>query len=323
MLLFAMVITIMAVAAIGAVIWMWWEPKVRHQMRLASVSRPGAKSAPTQAMPRPEASDLRRPSSGSDSIVSVWLAGVPWFERLQLEILGAGWLLRPAEFVYLCGISGLAGSALLLLATRNTALGIVGLFAAIVPWMMMKSKQAQRSKQLSSEIPDALDMLCSALRSGFSISRGMQLVQSQMHPPISVEFGRVLDEVQYGISLPEALDGIVLRTQNYDMELLVAAVQTQLELGGNLAEVLGNISGMVRERVKLAGEIGAATAEGRLSAGVLLVMPFAMALIIQIINPGYMSPLFHSALGIMLLVAGAGLITVGGLVLRKLITIEL
>ena len=322
MLVIALVIALMAVVAIGAVIWMWWEPKVRHQMRLASVSRPGAPLPGTPTMPKEEG-EVRRGSRDADSAVAVWLAGVPWFERLQLEILGAGWLLRPSEFVYVSALAALGGSAALLLLTRNTVLGILGLCAAAGPWMLMRSKQSARSKQLSSQIPDALDMLCSALRSGFSISRGMQLVQSQMHPPIAIEFGRVLDEVQYGIALPEALDGIVLRTRNYDMELLVAAVQTQLELGGNLAEVLGNISGMVRERVKLAGEIGAATAEGRLSAGVLLVMPFAMALIIQIINPGYMAPLFHSPLGLMLLAAGIGLILFGGLVLKKLITIEL
>jgi tight adherence protein B len=115
----------------------------------------------------------------------------------------------------------------------------------------------------------------------------------------------------------------VLRTRNYDMELLVSAVQTQLELGGNLAEVLGNISGMVRERVKLAGEIGAATAEGRLSAGILLVMPFAMGLIINMINPGYLAPLLHTSLGLMLLGAGIALLLIGGTVLKKLITIEI
>ena len=202
-------------------------------------------------------------------------------------------------------------------------MGAIGLAGAAVPWVVMRSKQAQRSKALSSQIPDALDMLCSALRSGFAISRGMQLVQSQMHPPISVEFGRVLDETQYGISLPEALDGIVLRTRNYDIELLVAAVQTQLELGGNLAEVLTNISGMVRERVKLSGEISAATAEGRLSGGILLVMPFAMALAISIINPGYLSPLLHTPLGLLLLGVGVGLVLLGGIVLKKLITIEI
>ena len=321
MLLFALVIAIMAVAAIGAVIWMWWEPKVRHQMRLASVSRPGQPGA-IPVMPKSE-DEPRHSVRDADSAVAVWLAGVPWFERLQLEILGAGWLLRPSEFVYVSALAALGTSAVLLLATRNTGMGVLGLFGALIPWMLMKSKQSARSKALSSQIPDALDMLCSALRSGFSISRGMQLVQSQMHPPIAVEFGRVLDEVQYGIALPEALDGIVLRTRNYDMELLVAAVQTQLELGGNLAEVLGNISGMVRERVKLSGEIGAATAEGRLSAGVLLIMPFAMALIIQVINPGYMAPLFHSPLGLMLLGAGIGLVLFGGLVIKKLITVEI
>ena len=322
MLLFALVIAGLAVVAIGAVIWMWWEPKVRHQMRLTAVARPGGRSGAT-ATSRAESADAYKPMSRYDSLAAAWLAGVPWFERLQLEILGAGWLLRPSEFVYISMGAALGGCALMLLLTRSTVLGIIGLAGAVVPWMVMKSRQAQRSKQLSAQIPDALDMLCSALRSGFAVTRGMQLVESQMHPPISVQFGRVLEEVEYGISLPEALDGIVLRTRNYDVELLVAAVQTQLELGGNLAEVLGNISGMVRERVKLQGEISTATAEGRLSAGVLLVMPFAMALIIQMINPGYLAPLFNSFLGLLMTGIGMGLIVIGGLILRKLVTVEI
>lgn len=319
MIAVAVLAALLGVAAIGTVIWMWWGPKVRYQMRVAAVTRSTAQTPAGARVEKAQRIQIRDQSSA----VAHLLAGVPWFERLQLEILGAGWLLRPSEFVYICCGAALGTAILMLLLTRTPFLGFLGLAGFFIPWAIMKSKQAARSKALSSQIPDALDMLCSALRSGFAISRGMQLVQTQMHPPIAEEFGRVLDEVQYGISLPEALDGIVLRTQNYDMELLVSAVQTQLELGGNLGEVLGNISGMVRERVKLAGEIAAATAEGRLSAGILLLMPFVMALLINLINPGYLAPLLHTELGLMLIGAGLFLMIIGGLMLKKLITIEI
>ncbi len=319
MVMIALGAALLGVVALGVLLWVWWAPRLRSHMRLAAAARAAAPPVSAKARNRQEWAE---PSDRASTLASI-LSGLPWFESLQVEILQAGWLLRPSEFVALSALGGLGIAALLMLLTKSVVLGLMG--AAVggaVPWMLLKSRQATRSKTLSAQLPDALDMLTSALRSGFAISRGLKLIETQMHPPISVEFGRVLEEVAFGISLPEALDGIVLRTKNYDLELLVAAIQTQLELGGNLAEVLDNISNMVRERVKLSGEISAATAEGRLSAGILIAMPFAMAVIISIINPGYLAPLFQSQLGFMLLLLAAGLLLVGALILKKLITLD-
>ncbi len=166
-------------------------------------------------------------------------------------------------------------------------------------------------------------MLASALRSGFSFLRGLQLIASQMHPPISQEFSQVVEEVQFGASVSEALDNLIDRTKDYDLELVVSAVQTQLEIGGNLAEILDNIGGMIRERVKLSGEIAAATTEGRLSAAILLALPFGIAFVMSITNPGYMDPLFTTRLGNILLVIGCGLMGLGAIVIKKLVTIDI
>ena len=318
--LIPLVAGVLGVGAVGTLLWMWWAPRVHSHMRLASAGRDEGGEL---ALPVRQKEDWSGPADRATGL-SHLLGGMQWFEALQLQILQAGWLLRPSEFVAISVLGGLGVAALLMVLSKSLFLGAVGAgVGGAVPWMMLKSRQAARSKALSAELPDALDMLTSALRSGFSIARGLKLVETQMHPPISLEFGRVLEEVAFGISLPEALDGIVLRTQNYDVELLVAAIQTQLELGGNLAEVLDNISSMVRERVKLSGEIGAATAEGRLSAGILVAMPFAIGVIISIVNKGYLQPLFTTSLGMMLLGAGAVLLLTGGLILKKLITIDL
>ena len=167
---------------------------------------------------------------------------------------------------------------------------------------------ARRQAALTSQLPDALDMLGSALRSGYALTRGFQVVSSQMHPPISEEFERVLQDVQVGISVSEALDGLLLRTDSYDLELVVAAMQTQLTMGGNLSEVLDKIAHMIRERVRLQGEINAATSEGRMSAGILIAMPIVMCIAISAVNPHYLDPLFSERLGIMMLM-GAGMLT--------------
>ncbi len=310
---------LLGVGAAGTLVWMWWAPRLHSQMRLASAAR--TESGVTVLAPRERVE--WQPYDRAPGLSNL-LKGLPWFESLQLEILRAGWLLRPAEFVGLCALAGLLLAAVFMVLSKNAFMGVAGIGIGVaIPWAVMKSKQAHRCKALSAQIADALDMLCSALRSGFSIARGLKLIETQMYPPIAEEFGRVLEEVQFGISLPEALDGMVMRSRNYDVELVVAAIQTQLELGGNLAEVLQNISGMVRERVKLSGEIAAATAEGRLSAGILVAMPFGIAVIINIISPGYLAPLYRSPLGLILLGVGACLLLVGGLLLKKMITIDL
>ena len=320
MLLLALISALLGMIAIGALLWMWWGPRFSARARLAAVRAPGA----GRARPDPSAQAQWSGSQDRTATFSRLLRRLPWYDTLQLEVLRAGWLLRPAEFLSLTALAGLTAAGVIMVITHSTGMGAVALAGGLlVPYLLMKSKQAARSKALSAQIPDALDMLCSSMRAGFSISRGLELIKTQMHPPISVEFGRVLEETQFGISLSEALDGIVFRTGNYDVELVIAAIQTQLEMGGNLAEVLSNISHMIRERVKLSGEIATATAEGRFSAGILLAMPIAIAFIINIINPGYISPLFNSQLGLMLLGAGALLMTVGALIIKKLITIDL
>jgi tight adherence protein B len=187
----------------------------------------------------------------------------------------------------------------------------------------MKSKQGKRQQRISAQIPDTLDLLSSSLRSGHSFLRGRQVVCTQMGPPITEELERVVDEVRLGQSLDLALTHVLDRTGNYDLELIISAVQTQLSIGGNLAEILDNISGMIRERVRLAGEIAAATAEGRFSAFILGGMPFALALLINVVSPGYMAPLFGSPFGLMLLGAAGGMMLMGILVIKKMLDIDL
>lgn len=245
------------------------------------------------------------------------LKGTQFWEEVQMQLLRAGLLLRPSEALLISLICMLAALAAGWMITGQPIMGIVtGVLGLGTPYMIMVQRAIKRQAALTSQLPDALDMLSSALRSGYALTRGFQVVASQMHPPIAEEFERVLQEVQVGISVSDALDGLLARTDSYDLELVVAAVQTQLTMGGNLSEVLDNIAEMIRERVRLQGEINAATSEGRMSASILVAMPVVMAIIISLINPGYLDPLFTERLGIMMLI-GAGLLMVTGIVIIK------
>ncbi len=304
--------------AIGVVVYLVVSTASRGHKRLATLGG----GTQTTAKPIPPAE--WRGVVDRAPLITTLLQATPIWETLQLEILRAGWLLRPSELVAIVAGSSLLGAAVGLITSGRAPMSIVGLaIGAAVPWTMLKVRQSARARALNSQIPEAMDMLASALRSGFSFLRGLQLIASQMHPPVSQEFDRVVEEVQFGVSVVESLDNLIRRTKDYDLELVVAAVQTQLEIGGNLAEILDNIGDMIRERVKLAGEIAAATVEGRMSAGILLALPFGVSFMMSIINPGYMEPMFTTHLGTILLVIGGGLMGMGALVIKKLITIDI
>jgi len=317
--LIALAAGLLTIVAIGTVIWTVYQGQGRSHQRLAAISADTA----AEPLARPSG-HLSIRSADLAPVISSILRRTAMWERLQLEILRAGWLLRPSELVSMIVGAGLVGALAVMVVSHNWFSGIMAMvIAAAIPWVALKMFQSRRAKALSAQIPDALDMLTSALRSGFAFLRGLQLIQTQMHPPIAQEIGRVVEEVQFGTALADALDNLVMRTNDYDMELIVAAVQTQLEVGGNLAEVLDNIAGMVRERVKLSGELAAATGEGRLSAGILLGMPFAIGIMVSILNPGYMKPLFTTPLGLMLIAAGMFLMLTGAIIINRLIQIDI
>lgn len=256
--------------------------------------------------------------------VSDALQGTAFWDGVQMQLLRAGLLLRPSEAMIICAISMVAGLVIGWLVTGQAILGVLTAGLGLgAPYMYMVQRASRRQAALTSQLPDALDMLSSALRSGYALTRGFQVVSSQMHPPIADEFQRVLQEVQVGISVSDALEGLLARSDSYDLELVVAAMQTQLTMGGNLSEVLDNIAGMIRERVRLQGEIDAATSEGRMSAGILVAMPIIMALIISAVSPGYLNPLFEERIGLILLMAAGLLMITGVLIIKKLLDIDI
>lgn len=251
------------------------------------------------------------------------LAETRFWQDLQLLVLRAGLLLRPSEALVAGAAAGLAAMAIGWLLTVNWAwtllAGALGIAAA---YTYLKVLASRRQSQLMNQLPHALDMLASGLRSGHALTRSLRIVESQCGRPMSEEVGHVLQDIRVGVSTSEALRLFVSRTDSYDIELVVAAIQIHLKLGGNLAEVLDNISEVIRERVRLKGEIDAATSEGRLSASILIAMPFAMALFISVMNPGYLTPLVQEPAGRAMLLGAAIMMLIGIIIIRKLIEID-
>lgn len=269
-----------------------------------------------QAPPRLGAKD-RMPT------ITALLSGRELTERLYLELSSAGLRIRPSEFVGIVAFSLVFSQIIGLAISKNgfllLGLAIVGVG---IPITVLRILQSKRRSAFNAQLVDALMMVASSLRSGFSFLRGMQIVAQEMPAPISEEFERVINEVGVGRTIEDSLRNMVARIHSYDLDLAVTAILIQLQVGGNLAEMLETIAGTIRERVRILGEMNALTAEGRLSGWVLVAIPVVLGFVLALLNPGYMSFLFKEQLGHYFIGAAAILQIIGGLVIKRMLVLD-
>ncbi len=238
----------------------------------------------------------------------------------ELDRSGLNW--RAGEFAAL-GLAVLAALSIagwVLFGPLGAAGGIV--LATALPYLALKALQGRQLRRFEAQLPDALMLIASSLRSGYGIMRAIQAVREEMTPPISTEFGKVLDETKVGAELAEALRHLAHRIRLPDLDIAVTAILIQLDVGGNLAEVMEIVAGTVRERQRLRAEVDTLTAEGRLSGIILFLLPIVMAVIIGVLNRGYMSALFSTTLGHILIACAAVMQLLGGLVINRMLKFD-
>jgi tight adherence protein B len=177
-------------------------------------------------------------------------------------------------------------------------------------------------KQFEKQLPDALTIMSNSLRAGFSFQTAVDNIANELPDPISREFRRVSREAHLGMPLEESLNRLVERTGNEDLELIVSAVAIQRQVGGNLAEVLDNISGAIRQRIKLRGEIKTLTASGTISGYIVGLLPVLLMLIMMVINPGHVEMFFKTRIGNILLIVAVVMETTGFIFVRKIINVK-
>lgn len=292
----------------GYVLW-WIGDRIitRREKALALGGGPLPSVAPDQ-----EASTIE----GLDKALS----SNEWTRKLLLKLMRAGLGLRPTEFVGITGGISLLLAVVLALLVDVPYIQFLGLAIGVAgSWIYLESRCARRLAAFNMQLPDALSLIGAALRSGAGFDRAAALVRDEMPAPISDEFGKMLAEVRVGMPLEDSLARMVDRVRSYDLELAMVAVTVNRQVGGNLAEVLDNICGMVRDRIRLEREVSALTVEGRMSGIVLLILPFAVAGLISALNPDYLSVMFTSALGQMLVGTAILLQIVGALIIRGIL----
>jgi tight adherence protein B len=232
--------------------------------------------------------------------------------------------LRPAEalFFYACGVA-LAAVLLLAVASNPIAALIGGVVVALIPPSILSYLANRRRKQFERLLPDTLQLLSSTLRAGYSLMQGVEAVSQEVSEPMGRELRRVVTEARLGRPLEEALDGIANRMESGDFAWATMAIRIQREVGGNLAELLVTVAETMTERERLRRDVNALTAEGKISAIVLGVLPLGLGFFIYTLNPEYMEPLFDTTIGKGMLGGSIVLAFFGFWWMKKTIEIEI
>jgi tight adherence protein B len=183
-------------------------------------------------------------------------------------------------------------------------------------------KRTQRMRKIEHQLPDALDLMTRALRAGHAFSSSLQMATEEIQDPLAAELRATHDEVNYGVSMQQALTNLSQRVPSMDVRYFVVAVLIQRESGGNLTEILSNLSRLIRERLKLMARVRVLSSEGRLSALILIIMPFLLAGLLVLFNPEFMRPLWTDPLGISMVKVLLVMMAVGMVMLRQIVRIR-
>ncbi|RZI44003.1 type II secretion system F family protein [Herbaspirillum sp. HC18] len=251
------------------------------------------------------------------------LLRLPHIDALERLLQQAGSSYEPGRFLLVSFMSGATALVVALFLPIHAFFAMAaGMAAAAIPLLLMQRQRRLRLGRIEEQLPDALDLMSRALRAGHALPAAIEMAAKEMADPIAGEFRTVFDEVTFGVSMQDALNGLAARVPGTDVGYFVVAVLIQRETGGNLTELLGNISSIVRERFKLYGQVRTLSAEGRLSAWILTVLPFALTGVMQLINPGFMNVLWSEQIGMKLTGGMMVLMMIGIFWMRAIVRIR-
>ncbi len=247
----------------------------------------------------------------------------PALQALANDLVSSGIRMRPEEYLVVWGITATLPALLISLMKFHfiTVIAAVIIGAALPPYFVSRQK-AKRLIKFESQLSEALVMAGNALRSGLTFQQAMANIANEMPDPIGKEFSRVVREINLGSSVDIALGNLAERVDSIDLSLAVSAIQIQRQIGGNLLDLLSNISETIKDRIKIKNEIRVLTATGRSSGMVIGILPIALAGILMIINPTFIQAFFETRMGIMMVIVGLSMETIGFLMIRKVVTIK-
>jgi tight adherence protein B len=215
------------------------------------------------------------------------------------------------------------GFAVVLMVTKLLWFAIVTAIAAgAVPFIVVRIAEIRRVQQFEDQFPQAVDLIASSLRAGHAFTTGVLMVADEVQDPLGAEFRLLYDQQNYGMPLPEALKAFARRVPLLDARFFITAVLTQREAGGNLAEVLDNLSNLIRERSRVKRQVRVASAHGRITGWVLSAMPPVLAGVMMVVAPEHMRGFVSDPLGVRMIIAALFLQVIGTLAIRRIVNVE-
>lgn len=311
----ALLVVIWAVA-IGATVFVLRRQSAAEE-RLAELARGPVIKAPKPVEAAPRAGRL------TDSLNRA-LAGRAFAENISRDLARADLKLSAGEYLALHVILAVGAFAILAFVRQDVIAGLVGAVIGLaLPRFYVGRQQASRLTRFDNQLADMLNLVVNGLRAGYSVTQAMEAVSRELPAPISVEFKRVVQEMQIGLTMETALANLNRRIPSKDLDFVTTAMNIQREVGGNLAEILDTISFTIRERVRIKGEVETLTAQGMMTGYVISLLPVGLGVLLYFLNPKYISLFITSGLcGWLGLGAAAALIVIGFAIVRKIVSIE-
>jgi len=243
--------------------------------------------------------------------------------RIQTMLDQAGSKMNVGSYLLTTLGVGVIAAVVVYLITHIAIVGLgVGVFAAWVPTMLIRRARTKRMLKFEEQFPEAIDLVARALRAGHALPTGLGMVGDEMPQPVGGEFRILFDEQNFGLTLPDAMRNFARRIPVLDARFFVTAVLTQRETGGNLAEVLDNLSSVIRDRFKVKRQIQVISAHGRITGWVLACLPPSLAAATLLLNPDHLGTLFGDPVGIRMIIVAIFLQVVGTLIMRRITDIE-
>jgi len=244
-------------------------------------------------------------------------------KTLDLRMRKAGLSLLGTEFLIILALSAALAFVVAFILSKKLYMAIlVAVFVMMLEWVYVLVRTQRRETLFRNQLGDCLTTVANAMRAGFSFLQAMDLIAKEMEPPISEEFKHVMRDISLGTSMERALEDMDKRVGSPDFSLVVTAVLIQQQVGGDLARILDTISETIQDRIRMRREVQTLTAQGRISGWVLAALPVGMCILLNIISPGYLDPLFKERIGQMAMGGAVVLIIIGFIVIQRIVDIE-
>lgn len=246
-----------------------------------------------------------------------------WSVRLQERISQAGLTMKAGKLILISGCLWLGTTFVVGLFTPMFPTGLLlGICVGLAPYGVVMYLRQKRLRAFEERFPEALDLLGRAVRAGHAFTTGLEMIAKESPDPIASEFRTTFEEQNFGLPLRDALLNMTERIPSIDVRFFVTALLIQKETGGNLAEILDGLARVIRDRFRIYREVRVRTAQGRLTAGILIALPVFMMILLMVVNPNYIGVLFHDPKGMLFLTVAGIMQIIGSLVIWKIIHIE-